>query len=632
MATRARILHEFAVQLSNCPNDEINDNIVLLFTKLVSQNPALFTSIISKNLALVKGLLRVSPEVASALLHTNNLTYNGFARLKRGMAELLGFKIFPCKYRILDYDIKSLEFMTEANFEVTKLDLYHTSSSSTPSPCGAIRARNLRDMLTMLVTRTRKLHGGSDTRNPFHPLYKGRILVLLESDKGGFSMKFAWRIGPNSLQVIGAYEATDNRANIMIFMAPWFDQLRDILENGLMVKKQEEEWGVEEDMADQEFVDDVVLEDLRSRLPAVEVTSLQGETAKVTRLHLEWVPDSRVREMIIDLPEEVVGVVDQELDKEVELQEQEQEQEQGNVGEEVNGEGAEREAGQEHGGDSAEFVTLPVDVIHVSDMAGYYSLLGLSGAAGIFPSPFTLVPKEHLASHTTSGLPHNWEQEDCRFALRTPENLHRDALLCSMDRRNNGVAAKNARNHNGSKAAPIIPFAPGVRDLLTTIGLPLLHLDLGILGKWLLDHMQLNARIIDQKGNEDELQLVTDLLLDETSLQEELATTPAQLERLLEDARLAAVATELDLAKTSLQVEQSLALQEGSYRARLVAVGKGEAGRKELLALCRSEGHQHRYKKFETAGRNLACHPHCLLTGTVYCVLSAMCSSRIYPE
>ena len=569
--------------------------------------------------------MRVSPEVASALLHTNNLSYTGFERLKRGMGEVLGFKIFPCKSRILNYDLKSLEYVTEENFEVTKLDLYRTGSDSTPSPCGAIRARDLRTLLTMLVTRTRKEQAGSDTRNPSHPLYKGRILLLLESDKGGFSMKFAWRVGPNNIQVIGAYEANDKRANLMTFMAPWFDQLRDIMEKGVVVKRQEEEMGVEEEMAQREFVDEVVLEDLRSRLPEVEVTSLLEETAKVSRLRLEWVPDSGVRGKIVDLPKEVVV-------QQVEAVVGQEEQVQGAVGEEVDSEGAGGEAGPEDGGDRSEFVTLPVDVVHVTDMAGDYSLLGLSGAAGVFPSPFTLVSKEHLASHATSGLPHNWEQEDCMFAPRTPENLHRDALLCSMDRRNNGVAAKNARNHNGSKAAPIIPFAPGVRDHLTTIGLPLLHLDLGILGKWLLDHMQLNARIIDQKGNEDELQLVTDLLLDETSLQEELATTPAQLERLLEDARLAAVATELDLAKTSLQVEQSLALQEGSYRARLVAVGKGEAGRKELLALCRSEGHQHRYKKFETAGRNLACHPHCLLTGTVYCVLSAMCSSRIYPE
>ena len=589
------------------------------------QNPGLFTTIISKNHTVVKNLLRVSPEVASALLHTNNLSYTGFERLKRGMGEVLGFKIFPCKSRILNYDSKSLEYVTEANFEVTKLDLYRTGSDSTPSPCGAIRARDLRTLLTKLVTRTRKEQAGTDTRNPSHPLYKGRILLLLESDKGGFSMKFAWRVGPNNIQVIGAYEANDNRANLMTFMAPWFDQLRDIMEKGVVVKRQEEEWGVEEETAQQVFVDDVVLEDLRSRLPAVEETSLLEETAEVTRLHLEWVPDSRVREMILDLPKEVVVVTNQELDKEVEMEEQEQ----GAVGEKADGEGAEDggaegEAGQEHGGDEAELVTLPVDVIHVSDMAGHYSLLGLSGAAGVFPSPITLVPKEHLASHATSGLPHNWEQEECRFALRTPENLHRDALLCSMDRRNNGVATKNARYHNGSKAAPIIPFAPGVRDLLSTIGLPLLHMELGILGKWQLDHMQLNARIIDQKGNEAELQLVTDLLLDETGLKEELATTPAQLERLLEDARLAAVATELDLAKTSLQVEQSLALQEGSYRDRLVAVGKGEAGRKELLALCRREGHQHRYKKFETAARNLACHPHCLLTGTVYCLPSAM--------
>lgn len=36
-----------------------------------------------------------------------------------------------------------------------------------------------------------------------------------------------------------------------------------------------------------------------------------------------------------------------------------------------------------------------------------YNVIGLSGASGCFPSPFTLVTKGHLAEHATNGLPHN---------------------------------------------------------------------------------------------------------------------------------------------------------------------------------------------------------------------------------
>ena len=111
-----------------------------------------------------------------------------------------------------------------------------------------------------------------------------------------------------------------------------------------------------------------------------------------------------------------------------------------------------------------EMVNVAVDIVYSGDMACCYEQLGLSGAAGCFPSPFTLVTKEHLHAHATSNTPHNWEQPGCQFAYRNPEQLYKSWVACSRDTRNGGIPAKNARHHLGVKAAPIIPFPEGIKD------------------------------------------------------------------------------------------------------------------------------------------------------------------------
>ena len=145
-----------------------------------------------------------------------------------------------------------------------------------------------------------------------------------------------------------------------------------------------------------------------------------------------------------------------------------------------------------------EYVAVPVDVVHAGNMAEAYTFLGLSGARSRTPSPYTTVPSSHLA------VPHlhNWEQPDCMFPYRTAESLIKNWVACSRDTRNGGSVVKNAKNHIGSKASPILP---GHKDFLGCLAPFLLHLDLGICGKFFLDHCVTVCRILDKLAVEEEL-------------------------------------------------------------------------------------------------------------------------------
>ena len=165
------------------------------------------------------------------------------------------------------------------------MNLYATTKATTPSPRAAMRVRDLQRLLGKMLAQTREEQKGKeDTRTPRHPLYKGRALLILESDKGGGSMKYGWRIGSNSLKAISSYDGPDNRPNMLSFGGPWFNQLADIMENGVVVRVE----------------DDMVLQDLRTELAAAEPEVARGEAVLELKVMVQLVPDHKVG-WILDL-------------------------------------------------------------------------------------------------------------------------------------------------------------------------------------------------------------------------------------------------------------------------------------------------------------------------------------------
>ena len=373
------------------------------------------------------------------------------------------------------------------------------------------------------------------TRNLRHPIFKGHLVVILEADKGGqvngcnglhheFDsvygikheltiglcihsvlhttqqvMKFAWRIGANALIYLGMYAAADTYENLLTYSAPWYEQLLDIQENGVMVRRRRGDTMMlpeaEASEGEQE-TEEFEIEDLRSWLPAIYA-------GRVGDVRLEEQEDMVVGDHLEQEMEAAGagGSSGGEVETEAtdQLQQPQEEREPptagrmvakaagagGSSGTQVETEARDQlqepEEERELPADEYETVLMPVKLVHANDMAHCYSVIGLSGASGSFPSPYTLVPKAHLAEHATNSLPHNWEELDCTcWPDRTGPDLLASSAACSRDTRNQGDPAKNARHHHGSKKPPMIPFPKGQKNLRSSFATFLLHVDLGL--------------------------------------------------------------------------------------------------------------------------------------------------------
>ena len=84
-----------------------------------------------------------------------------------------------------------------------------------------------------------------------------------------------------------------------------------------------------------------------------------------------------------------------------------------------------------------------------------------------------------------------------------------------------GQPCKNAKYHFGSKACPILQLPSSVKNFLEVFPPFPLHLDLGILGVWFLNHMIVICRIIDRTATVVALENLSDQTPEELDEEEQ---------------------------------------------------------------------------------------------------------------
>ena len=96
------------------------------------------------------------------------------------MEHLFGVKLLASKDNVLAHDRQTVTYVTHENFEVTTLPQYATAKATSPSPRPAVGARDLVDLRGKLLVTTRaEQRERGDTRNPRHPLYRVRVMLIL---------------------------------------------------------------------------------------------------------------------------------------------------------------------------------------------------------------------------------------------------------------------------------------------------------------------------------------------------------------------------------------------------------------------------------------------------------------------
>ena len=95
------------------------EEVKLLFGEVFRQHEDLFLGLLHNPKSL-RQVLQLGAEKTSALMHANNLSYEGLGQLKRSMEQLFGVKLLASKDNVLAHDRQAVTYVTHENFEVRR--------------------------------------------------------------------------------------------------------------------------------------------------------------------------------------------------------------------------------------------------------------------------------------------------------------------------------------------------------------------------------------------------------------------------------------------------------------------------------------------------------------------------------
>jgi hypothetical protein len=155
LVKRGQAIFQTAKLLSGSRGLQEHEEVKLLFGEVFRQHRDMFLGLLSDPKCL-RQVLRLGPEKTSALMHSNNLTYEGLEQLKRSMNQLFGVKLLAGRDNVLAHDRQAVKYITHENFEVTTLPLYATAKATAPTPRPAVRARDLVNLLGKVLAQSRR--------------------------------------------------------------------------------------------------------------------------------------------------------------------------------------------------------------------------------------------------------------------------------------------------------------------------------------------------------------------------------------------------------------------------------------------------------------------------------------------
>ena len=96
LVKRGQAMFQTAKLLSGSGGLQELEEVKLLFGEVFRQHEDLFLGLLHNPKSL-RQVLQLGPEKTSALMHANNLSYEGLGQLKRSMEQLFGVKLLPAR-------------------------------------------------------------------------------------------------------------------------------------------------------------------------------------------------------------------------------------------------------------------------------------------------------------------------------------------------------------------------------------------------------------------------------------------------------------------------------------------------------------------------------------------------------
>ena len=238
---RAKMSKEFISLVSGASSvsEERSEKVEkMLYIELVKQNKEVFIDLLRNNTEVLNNVMKMSPAETSMFMHSANSSYNQ----KRKMATMLT-KVFKFNPLFSEKRQRECEKPKKSLVERNKLDhgsmlLHKIARSEYATLCAFVRVTELAEFVSELVSLSlaQELTDLSSMKNLAHPLYFGKLWIVLGGDKGNSTMKFVAGVGGCNPHLFAMFEASDTPSNLLAFQSIYVEQIRRMICFGVEVQ------------------------------------------------------------------------------------------------------------------------------------------------------------------------------------------------------------------------------------------------------------------------------------------------------------------------------------------------------------------------------------------------------------
>lgn len=221
---------------------EKRKSLLSLLAMMSKLNAGLFKDVIKKHKGVLKQVLKLSPDEAAVFQHGARLTRYTRRLLTTGFGKVWGFSPFPCEKESDVFEKEVTKNFGTASLDRGKMPLYKGSKDKHTTMCYYARRRNLPDYLAQeVMDALAEVHTDPDSmKNLRHEKYEGRLRLTFGGDKGGGSTKITMALGGcREPLLLGIFYGPDIQKNLELFLGDWTVQLRQLWQDGLMIRDPE---------------------------------------------------------------------------------------------------------------------------------------------------------------------------------------------------------------------------------------------------------------------------------------------------------------------------------------------------------------------------------------------------------
>ena len=151
--------------------------------------------------------------------------------------KMFNFNLFSSEKKQRGFEKQNQTLVERSKLEHGNLLLFKTALAEYSTLCAFVKVTDLSLFISDLFNQAQaeSCQDLTSMKNLNHPLFNGKLWVIISGDKGSQTMKYGVGLGGHDVHLFGLFEASDTPSNMLTFQSNYIEQIRKLVAFGVSV-------------------------------------------------------------------------------------------------------------------------------------------------------------------------------------------------------------------------------------------------------------------------------------------------------------------------------------------------------------------------------------------------------------